>query len=788
LLCYRCGSYTPDGSHDCSVCGQPFSERRTTGRTPALAVAGSPKHVVPFAPGTLVGGRYRVAEPIAQGTAGWVLRARDEEVDVDVALKVIAANLLQTEADRKRFVKVLQRVRRVQHANLARIYEDGQDEHYVFYAMPHLEGLTLRKIIDLRLEKAQVFAMEDALPLLLQLSHAIDILDEIGVHGALRPTNVIVLPDIIKLTGVAHLQGLPRRPFVAAQMSTQTAPFLAPEARREGGKLTGAADVYSVGVIAGEMLTGLVHGRDPEAWAEASQRLAPGVVRVIERALSDDPEARFDSGKALFSALVDAHQEAGDGAGGLAVEDESTAPGRPSRASPPPASLLSVSSVEHPLDGQTDPELAPGPELFVDEETVRTPGPPAGERARPKPQVMAPLDTPVPLTHKRRNTDPVAPPKSALGRRAGPRRRAGGVWVAMAIVAAGAAVSAAIFYQRHVRGSLDLNPVAQPSGSAPVFDDGGEAFGPGPGDDPRSGRGRRDRQRRPAPDRKERGRSEPRDQAGRDTPAPLRDEPATVRSAPAPTPKVIDVMPPPPVPPPAPVQPYDGDKRPIAKTPVVARDPTPPQPVAVVVERAPPPRPTPARPAKAGCPDGMVMIAAGSFEMGSQANDPQRGFGDLPARRKSTDAFCVDVFEFPNERGKRPAANTSWASARRSCENVGKRLCSEAEWERACKGPDNLRFPTGNSFNPALCNASGGRQPLPAGKYGNCRGDYGTLDMSGNVAEWTSSRWSADIADKVVKGGAADQADYTARCAARANESPGTKSATLGFRCCKDPG
>ncbi|MEZ4270912.1 MAG: SUMF1/EgtB/PvdO family nonheme iron enzyme [Myxococcota bacterium] len=75
----------------------------------------------------------------------------------------------------------------------------------------------------------------------------------------------------------------------------------------------------------------------------------------------------------------------------------------------------------------------------------------------------------------------------------------------------------------------------------------------------------------------------------------------------------------------------------------------------------------------------------------------------------------------------------------------------------------------GNSFDDALCNIGGAdREPDFSGVFARCRSGFGVADMAGNVAEWTTSRWSNELPDKVVRGGSAQQAYYTARCAARA--------------------
>lgn len=182
----------------------------------------------------------------------------------------------------------------------------------------------------------------------------------------------------------------------------------------------------------------------------------------------------------------------------------------------------------------------------------------------------------------------------------------------------------------------------------------------------------------------------------------------------------------------------------------------------------------------------MVLVKAGRFTLGSEGADPLRGFGDLNLQGIGLGNYCIDVYEHPNQRGSAPTVNVPWAKAKKTCEAAGKRLCTEAEWEKACKGPGNLRFPYGNKQDDSVCNVGDGRAVARAGEFSRCRSGYGVLDLAGNVAEWTASRWSDDISDKVVKGGAADQASFTGRCAARVNEAAASKQPNLGFRCCAD--
>jgi formylglycine-generating enzyme required for sulfatase activity len=171
----------------------------------------------------------------------------------------------------------------------------------------------------------------------------------------------------------------------------------------------------------------------------------------------------------------------------------------------------------------------------------------------------------------------------------------------------------------------------------------------------------------------------------------------------------------------------------------------------------------------------MVSVEGGSFELGSSPSDDMRGFGELRAQQRRVKTFCIDIYEYPNQRGKAPRVGVSWTSAKRACERAGKRLCAEAEWEKACKGPGGKRFPFGNRYSPDACNISEGsgadRKPGPCGAFPRCRSGYGVADLAGNVREWTASQFQKGVSDKVVKGGAADDGAYMARCAARLNEA-----------------
>lgn len=191
------------------------------------------------------------------------------------------------------------------------------------------------------------------------------------------------------------------------------------------------------------------------------------------------------------------------------------------------------------------------------------------------------------------------------------------------------------------------------------------------------------------------------------------------------------------------------------------------------------------------CPPDMKYIGPGLVKMGSALDDQLRKPGEKPHTPVEVAPFCIDHYEYPNLLGQVPLINVTWSEAKQYCEAQGKRLCTEVEWERSCKGMSDWRYPYGNDFQAGKCATavSSGQQGTiqPAGKRFACQSQFGVYDLSGNVREWTSSLNEAGDSAYVLRGGAATDADWGVRCAVRMPAEPDTKSPWIGFRCCKKP-
>ncbi len=207
--------------------------------------------------------------------------------------------------------------------------------------------------------------------------------------------------------------------------------------------------------------------------------------------------------------------------------------------------------------------------------------------------------------------------------------------------------------------------------------------------------------------------------------------------------------------------------------------------VAPSTSMAPPwstPQPEPRR--------GMAYIGPGALVAGSPPNSlPRRPDRELPGEQVMLKGFYIDKFAYPNEDGAIPLTNVSQSEAQALCEKAGKRLCSELEWERACKGPSNYVYAWGDKYRADMCQLGATILPRPSGMKVGCHSDFGVYDLHGGVLEWTSSAFRRGAAEGRVtlRGGNGIAGELVGRCANAESSDASARSHEIGFRCCFGP-
>ena len=260
-------------------------------------------------------GRYQIVEELGRGGMGVVYRAYQPSLNRHVAIKVLPPQLVFDQQSVDRFRREARAAAGLRHPNIVVIYDVGQEQGIHFIAMEYLEGRTLKEVIE---EEGRLHPQR-ASQIVEQVAAALDYAHQRGlVHRDVKPANIFVGPgDHVTLTDF----GIARAAFETQQLTRQgvlmgTPEYMAPE-QASGGEVDERTDLYALGVVLYQMLTGSVphQGRTPHAVLhsviyeappsprQVNPNLSTALEGVILKAIAKQPEQRFQRGADLVRAL-----------------------------------------------------------------------------------------------------------------------------------------------------------------------------------------------------------------------------------------------------------------------------------------------------------------------------------------------------------------------------------------------------------------------------------------------------------------------------------------------------
>jgi len=283
-----------------------------------------------FAPGDVLSGRFRVERFIARGGMGEVYAARDSTLGGEIALKTIRPEIALHRTANQRFLREIQLARKVTHPNICRIFDlfqhtpSGEAAPISFVTMELLKGETL----DERLARGGAFSIDGALPIVTQMVAALSAAHAAGVvHRDFKSGNVmlldagasaarVVVTDFGLAYSVSAADASDSAPVSLAGEILGTPGYMAPE-QLEGGTVTPAADVYALGVVLYEMITGkrpfaentlAVTPIRSSSGLTPPREIVPGLPAAwndtILRCLARSPQDRFAGADAVLRALT----------------------------------------------------------------------------------------------------------------------------------------------------------------------------------------------------------------------------------------------------------------------------------------------------------------------------------------------------------------------------------------------------------------------------------------------------------------------------------------------------
>ena len=312
IECPECKTKNPSDSVFCNKCGTQFGlgKGESVSFTKTLLTTGEE-----LIKGSTLAERYKILEEIGKGGMGFVYKVFDTKIQEDIALKVLKPEVAAHMETITRFSNELKFARRITHKNVCRMHDINEAAGTHFITMEYVEGENLKSVIK-RMGKLR---LGNVLSFALQVTDGLAEAHSLGiVHRDLKPQNIMIDKEgNAKLMDFGIARSVEGKGLTVEGMVIGTPDYMSPE-QVGGRKADQRADIYSLGVILYEMVTGKVpffgdtafsvalkhKSEEPKDPRQANPELPEGLARAILRCMTKDRNRRYQSADELLAVLL----------------------------------------------------------------------------------------------------------------------------------------------------------------------------------------------------------------------------------------------------------------------------------------------------------------------------------------------------------------------------------------------------------------------------------------------------------------------------------------------------
>lgn len=311
MKCPKCDFDNPEDSRFCSRCGTQITPSEDIQFAPTKTLETPLKEL---SRGTTLAGRYEVIEELGKGGMGSVYKVYDKEIKENVALKLLDPVIAADEQRIERFRNELRFARKITHKNVCRMHDLNKEEETYYITMEYISGEDLGSLIN----RIGQFTIGKSIFIAKQVCEGLAEAHRLGiVHRDLKPQNIMIDRE-----GNAHILdfGIARafktRKITDTGMMIGTPDYISPE-QAEGEEVDGRTDIYSLGVILYEMLTGKVpfegetplsialkhKSEEPRDPKEINPQIPAEISHVVLKCMEKGKERRYQTGDELLAEL-----------------------------------------------------------------------------------------------------------------------------------------------------------------------------------------------------------------------------------------------------------------------------------------------------------------------------------------------------------------------------------------------------------------------------------------------------------------------------------------------------
>jgi serine/threonine-protein kinase len=230
--------------------------------------------------GTKLSGRYRILDEIGSGGMSTVYCAFDETLEREVALKVLHSDISRDPATLERFRREARTVAQLSHPHVVMVIDAGEDQGHPYIVFEHVRGETLKE----KIRREGPLPIAEAVAYAIEIGRALSAAHERGlVHRDVKPQNVLLDEEgRAKVTDFGIALGLEREALTAAGRVVGTTDYVSPE-QAMGHEVTGQSDIYSLGIVLFEMLSGHVPFKAESDVSVAMKHVQQGIPDIQRR-------------------------------------------------------------------------------------------------------------------------------------------------------------------------------------------------------------------------------------------------------------------------------------------------------------------------------------------------------------------------------------------------------------------------------------------------------------------------------------------------------------------------